>query len=881
MRRRDPDYPSLRLANRLLEAFCQPELLEEVRGDLEEVYQERCTRMRPGWARLLYGIEVISFFRAPFRQRARAFQQARGPIMWKNYTRVALRTMRRHAIYTGINVSGLALGNACCILMLAFVRHEWGYDTFHEKTDRIHRVVSVQQDRTGKVKRTARVPAPLAPALTEEYPGIVQHVRLMEGRAVVQQGDQVFREEMLFVDASMLEVFSFPLRRGDPVEALSDLYSVVLSASMAEKYFGEDDAIGQVLQVAIGGDEVQDYTVTGVAEEIPSQSSIAFDFLARLEPHPNYRQMGENWTSSFLNTYVVLATPAFAEGFEAQSLPFVEKYFAEWLSKGRERGTLTEGRDAWQLELQPITAVHLDPDVQWGLLPASHVQSSYVLAGIALLVLLIACINFVTLALARSTSRAKEVGVRKVVGALRGQVVRQFWGEAFLMSLLALLLGFGLALLSLSTFNTLADKSLSLGMLVEGPMLLGLSGVVLVVGLLAGGYPALVLARYRPVDVLKGQLKTGRYRWGRPLVVVQFALSIALIINTLIMAQQLAFMHTKDLGFDTEQVAVIPMRGAQQQAEHLREVLRQEALQREDIVQVASVNNVFTRGWMSTTVTVEDDPIRLFIYWVDYDFIALMGLDLQEGRAFSRDFVGDLDSAMVVNEAMQQAFAAYGQVGERLDLWEGQYPIVGAVRDFHAFSLHQAIDPSALILSEKHSLGNLLVKMQPDDIPATLAFLEAQWKQFIPDKPFDFVFLDESVQQQYEADARWSRIVQYAAFLAILIACLGLFGLAALSVTQRTKEVGIRKVLGASVRSLVTLLTRQFVVIIGFAIALAVPLAYFAMQRWLDDFAYRIDISWWIFLAAGAAALGVALVTVSVHVIRAALADPVDSLRYE
>ncbi len=622
--------------------------------------------------------------------------------------------------------------------------------------------------------------------------------------------------------------------------------------------------------------------MTGIVADPPSHSSIDFDFLLRLEPSRSYREMAESWTSSFLITYVEVTEPRVAEGFETRSLPFVEHYFAERIASGRERGMLSQGNDAWQLQLQPIEAVHLDPEVRWGLVPASNPSYSYVLSGIALLVLLIACINFVTLALSRSVDRAKEVGVRKVVGALRAQVVRQFWGEALLMSLLALLLGFGLAALFLSTFNTLAAKSLSLPMLWEGPMLVGLGGLVLVVALVAGGYPALALARYRPVEVLKGRLKAGRrHRWSRMLVVVQFSLSVALIVSTLIMAQQLDFLRTKDLGFEAEQVAVLPMLGGRQRARQLREVLRQEAVHRDDIVHVSSVNNLFSRGWMSTTLQVEDRPVRVYVYWVDYDFIETMELDLLNGRSFSRDFAADVDSALIVNEALQRAFSGQGPVVERLELWEKQRPIVGVVKDFHAFSLHQAIEPTLFILSEEQSAGNLLVKIRPDDIPATLAFLEEQWQQIFPDKPFDFVFLDESVQQQYEADARWSRIVWYAAFLAVLITCLGLFGLAALSVTQRTKEVGIRKVLGASVRSLVALLSKQFVAMVLLAIVLATPLAYLTMQRWLEDFAYRIEISWGIFLIAGLTALVIALLTVSYHVVRAALANPVESLRYE
>ena len=730
-------------------------------------------------------------------------------------------------------------------------------------------------------ERVANTPAPLGPAFVAEYPGIRQAVRLMEGSAVVRRGDQVFTEEMLFTDASMLDLFSFTLLQGTPGEALADLHAIVLTASMAEKYFGTDDPMGQTLQVSLDG-QPRAYAVTGVVADPPSHSSLDFDFLMRLEPHPNYQQVGEVWGSSFLSTYVEVADPGLAEEFATRSQAFVEKYFAERIADSREQGWLSPDEDAWQMELQPMQAIHLDPGIRGGQARVSNPLYAYVLSGIALLVLLIACINFVTLSLLRAVDRAREVGVRKVVGAVQGQVVRQFWGEALLMSVLALLLGIGLALFFLPTFNALAAQRLPASSLVTGSMGVGLIGLVLVVGLVAGGYPALVLARHRPVDVLKGRPGAGRrHRWSRALVVVQFTLSTALIASTLIMARQLDFMRTRDLGFAAEQVVVVPMQGGPQEARQVRTVFREEAARRDDILHVSSVNNAFSRGWMSTTLQVDERPVQVYVYFVDYDFVELMGLDLLNGRSFSRDFPADVDSALIVNESLQRVFGGQGAVGERLTFSEAPMPIVGVVRDFHAFSLHRPIEPSVFILSEGQSVWNLLIKIRPDDIPATLAFLEEWWRQVVPDKPFDFVFLDESVQRQYEADVRWGRIVQYAAILAVLIACLGLFGLAALSVTQRTKEIGIRKTLGASARGLVGLLTRQFVAMVLVAAVLAAPLAYFAMQRWLQDFAYHIEMSWQTFLMAGLAALGVALLAVGYHVFRAARVNPADTLRYE
>ena len=803
--------------------------------------------------------------------------------MLKNYLKITLRNLGKQKVYAFINIVGLAVGIAFCALIFLYVRDELTFDRFHEQGDRIFRVT--QQDRTpeGNVESTwTWQPMPLAPTLLAEIPEVEQAVRFFDQTLLVRRGEVTFEEGLVFADPSIFDIFTFPFQRGDPATALADLNSIVLSETAARKYFGEEDPVGQTLEVRFG-DAFESVTVTGVLEPIPGNSSIRFDYLMPFAKLPNaYEWIAnrtERWTVSSFYVYVLLNEGASAAAVQAKLPAFRAAHIPDEEERARAEGWAGEGPPR-TYGLQPLQEIHLDTAVQGGLTPASDPKYSYILAGIALALLFIACINFMTLAIGRSAGRAREIGVRKVVGAQRRQLMLQFWGEAVLMSVLALGVGIALAELFLPTFNTLAAKELSFDYLQSGTTLAALAGLVLLVGLLAGGYPALVLSGLRPIETLNQRLRLGGSNvLTRSLVVVQFALSVFLIVGTLVMLQQIDYLQSKNLGFNKEHVVVIPTHDLSGNV--LLERFRQELGRRTDIVGITGMNNAFTRGWSREGWDYQGEQKRAYVYAVAPNFLEVMELDLVAGRTFDPNLATDSTEVVLVNEAFVRDFGWAEPVGQQLDGFYNEPVVVGVFKDINYLSLHQAIDPMVLTINPEWSLHHLLVRIAPTDIPVTLAALRATWQASAPDVPFQYSFLDDDLNKQYENEQRWSRIVGYGAGFAILIACLGLFGLAALSVTGRTKEIGIRKVLGASVANVALLLSKDFAKLVFVGIVLAVPVAYLVMQRWLEDFAYRVDIGVPLFVLAGVLALTIALLTVSYQAIRAALADPVQSLRYE
>jgi putative ABC transport system permease protein len=647
--------------------------------------------------------------------------------------------------------------------------------------------------------------------------------------------------------------------------------------------------------VESGGHDRYDFTVTGVLAPIPDASSLQFDFVLPFRQYDTIR-IGSNDWGGRTSLYLLLAEGQSADAFEATLPPFTAVEFAERIEDRREAGFLAAGDaakdEAFRLVLQPLRALHLTPEM-----PVSYEQTphnplySTILIGIALLVLGIACINFVILSVGRSTGRAREVGVRKTLGAQRGQLVQQFWGEALLMSLVALGLGVALAALALPAFNSLTGQELTLGALDGVPGLVGLGALVLVVALLAGSYPALVLSGFQPVRVLKGGARArGTSRFTRGLVVLQYALSIALIVCTLVIYQQLDYLLNRDLGFRSDQIVVVHTPGLD--SEQRRGVLtafRDEVEGRDGVTNVVRTAYSFTRsydtyGWIAADGT----PITVHNFGVDYDYLDLLGMKLAAGRNFSPDFPSDSTQSVIVNEAFVREYAIADPIGHVLtgmdDTFFGTNPtIIGVVKDFHFESLHDEVAPAMLNMHPDYYVGmnHMLAKVAPDALPAALASMEATWARVFPDRTFSYSFLDEDMAAQYEAERRWRTIFTYASGLALLVACLGLFGLATLVVARRRKEIGVRKVLGASAGRVALLVVKDFALLVGIATVLAWPLAFAGMRRWLADFAYHIDMPWWVFPAAGGAALMLALATVSYHALRAATSDPVKSLRYE
>ncbi len=809
--------------------------------------------------------------------------------MLKHYLSTALRQLGRQKLFGAINVFSLAIGLAFCLLVLLFVRDELSYDQFHTNADRIHRLYRDVVEPSSPFDRELSMPIPAGPAMQATFPEVEAFVRLDFPNAAltVRHGETMVEQDgILAADPAFFDVFSFPLLSGRPETALAGPYSVVLTESVARRYFGEADALGQRIELRLGEGYV-DLLVTGVAAPPPTGSSVQFEVLI---PYDLFvRRLGamqravDSWGATRSITYVMLREGADAANVQTQMPQFMETHLGSIFDQMRANGVLTTDGPPAVYRLQPMTDIHLNPEVPPGITPPSDPRYAYILGAIALAVLLIACINFTLLALGRSTRRAKEVGVRKAMGAQPRQLAAQFWGEAVLLSALALGIGIGLAALFLPVFNELAGKTLHFGA-VEG---LWAGGALLVLlamtSLIAGGYPALVLARLQPVASLRNRAQVGgRSLLANGLVTAQFTLSVFLIVSTLVMAQQLRHLRTHNLGYQGEQVVVIPTRGLD--SDTVLDRYRSLAEAEPTIDRVSGSNFAFGRGLWRRGFRYEGELKQVVSLRIADNYLETLRMDLIQGRDLDPQRASDSTSSILVNEALARDFGWDNPVGRQLPVeWGGlQNPtIVGVVRDFHFEALQAEVAPAVLYTTSSDPVLNVLVRIQPDAIPATLDQLRATWASLTHDVPFQYSFLDADMDQLYQSEERWSQIIGYGALFAVLIAGLGLFGVATLAAARRTKEVGIRKVLGASAAQLVLLLSKDFVVLVGIAIAIAAPVGYLAMRQWLDSFAARIDLGPRVFLLAGALALLVALATVSIQALRTATTDPVKALRYE
>ncbi len=792
--------------------------------------------------------------------------------MLKNYLKIALRNLRKHRGYTVINVAGLGVGLASCVLILLFVQDERSYDRFHANADRIVRVALDDIDANGNVSRFARVGAPWGPALVQDFPEVEKSVRFRYvGSVLFRQDDvQVYEANGLYTDPAVFDVFTLPFIHGNPETALAEPDGLVLTETMAEKYFGDDDPLGKTLTI-----EDTDVTITGVVEDVPANSHFSFDFLRPFAVHAAARpDWMDNWGRYNYHVYLLLRDAAAAEALQDKLPAFLPRHVDEVTAA------------TTKVVLQPLTRIHLHSRRSREFEANGSMATVYILSAIALFILLIACINFMNLATARSASRAKEVGLRKVVGAHRHQLIGQFLGEAILVSFLALVAGLALVELFLPAFNTLTGKTLSTYYAQDAGLVLALLTLGLVVGGLSGSYPAFFLSAFRPASVLKGDLPTGTHaaRLRKILVIAQFTISIVLLIGVGVVFEQLGFIQNKNLGFNKEQVVMIPMRDSNVQQNYI--AMKEAFLQHPNVLKAAASSGTLGGGDWGISIRAEGAPdeetLSTRMLCIDYQYLETMEMDLVAGRKLSEAFPSDAEDAFLINEALAQQLGWDDPLSRRLQVggdWR-KGAIVGIVKDFNFRSLHEAVDPMVMFFAPENMLV-FSVRIRSENAGSTLDHLRATWQQFAPDRPFVYSFLDESFARQYEADEQFGEVFSYFALLAVVIACLGLFGLASFTAEQRTKEIGIRKVLGASVAGIVLLLSKDFARLVGIALVLAAPLAYLAMTRWLENFAYRIEISWRIFLIAGSLALATAVLTVSYQAIRAALADPVKALRYE
>ena len=807
--------------------------------------------------------------------------------MLKNYVKIALRHVQRHRSYAFINIAGLAVGMASSLLILFYVQDEWSYDRFHEKADRLYRLgTDFQPPDDGPINRANTVGWPVGRALAATYPEVERILYLRPTSLPIKHDGRYFYENVLYADTNFFEAFSFPLVKGDPKTALQDPFTLVVTEEMERKYFGGESALGQTITL----DDSLLFTVTGVARDVPTNSHLTFDLLISFEtfcilrPNDCERHFSNGWFHVNMFNYALLRKGVSGDAFAEKVAGFVMEQAGSIFSDIGYTVTL---------QLEPVKEIYLRSNRGNRLGPTSDITYVYILSSVALFVLLIATINFMNLATARSADRAKEVGVRKVVGSSRAGLMGQFLSESFLTCLLATVLALGLLSLALPFFNDLAGKTITMGMLLSARFTPWLVGLVLGISVLGGLYPAFVLSGFKPVETLRGSYATSRRgrRLRQGLVVFQFTLSCALIVSTLVVFNQLRYMQQQDLGFDKEQVLVLDARTApwpwatrtQQYKTVKNALIEHRAVEHVSASFVAPGRS----GWRGQIAFPEgraaDEGLLIEYLPVDHDFAKTFRLQVIAGRDFSTAFETDRDEALLINEA---AVAAMGwgtpqeALGKRLKTSGKDGRVIGVVKDYHHHGLQQAIGPMVMAIAPFYNFFSLRIATD-DDVPATLAHLEQVWNSFFAGYPFTYFFLDEDYDRQYRAEERLTKIFALFASLAVLIACLGLFGLAAYTAQQRTKEIGIRKTLGASILSIIALLSRDFIKLVLLACLVATPVAYVAMQRWLEVFAHRIDLSGWIFLLAGALALATALLTVSYQAIKAALTDPVKALRYE
>jgi putative ABC transport system permease protein len=799
--------------------------------------------------------------------------------MLKNYLKSAFRNIKRHKGYASINIAGLAIGMACCILIVMYIATELSYDRYHENADRIFRL-GLDANVGGSKVVTPISNVPSAPALIQEYPEVLDAVRIRTvSRTSVEYEDKQFYENgILYADNSIFSIFTFPMTRGDPKTALETAYSVVLTEDTAKRYFGDQDPVGKTLTL----NNESNFVITGVMKNVPPNSHFTFDMLCSYETlYDGNREIMEEWFNFRDYTYLLLS-----EGFDYREL---EDKFPALIEK-HMGSTLQALGGEINFFLQPLTSIHLHSNLENEMSPNSSITYIYIFAAVALFILCIACINFMNLATARSSTRAKEVGMRKVVGAGRKELIRQFLGESFLYSILSLMMALLLSRLALPFVKSLSGQDLGIDLTRVPWFIPGLIGFALFVGLLAGSYPALFLSAFRPSQVLKGNLKAGSAHspLRSILVVSQFMISISLIIGTGIILSQIRFMKNKSLGFDKENVLVVEIRDR-----NMRKSLDSIKAEIHKVPGVLSVSSTSLVPGQEPSVQpfipegyTEKQAQLMEIFWVDHDFFPTLGMEIVEGRNFSLEFGTDSSSAVIINETAARRYGWENPIGktirapgDEITEWD-TYTVVGVVKDFHRTSLRSVIAPQ-IIGNDPGRFDELVIRIAPENLDSTLGLLKGKWEGINPQHPFDFFFLDTLLDSQYGAEERLSDILSAFSVFAIFIACLGLFGMASFAAEQRTKEIGIRKVLGASVPGVVALLSKDFLKLIAMANLIAWPLAYFGMHKWLQNFAYKTGINVWIFIFTGVIALGIALATVSYQSVKAALLDPVKAIKYE
>lgn len=800
--------------------------------------------------------------------------------MLKNLFKIALRNIFKDKVYSAINILGLTIGITCSIFLFMYILDELSYDRYHTNANNIYRIVSnIKEPDNAFTWAVAQVP--MAQELRNNYPEVKNAVRFYgTGRTLYKNGEKQFNEEGFYLtDSTVFDMFSYEFLAGDVNTALDNPFSIVLTETIAKKYFASaTEALGQSLQ----NKENQEYKITGVIKDVPYNTHFRFDALISRSSRPN--SDGGSWGNFGVFTYIQLP-----DGYDLSKMyASLDKIVKERVNPIFEQYNIKIG-----YELQRITDIHLHSKIQDEAEEGGDISVIYIFGAVSAFMLIIACINYMNLATARSANRAKEVGVRKVMGSQRKQLIMQFITESVVLTLIALVLSILLIYALLPAFNSLANKHLPFNYILQTPVVLTLLGVTLFSGIVGGSYPAFYLSGFNPVNVLKGKLSTrgGSVVFRRVLVVLQFSISIFMLISTLVVFDQLNYMRNKDLGFDKERVVKLTL--SERELRQKADVLVNRLKQAPEVAGVGTATSVPGQGVGKLLLKVEDNQGKMVdrgvdLFNADFDFVKTMGMHIVQGRDFSRDVSSDTTYAVLVNEAMVKRMAWDDPIGKKF-VFEGAGPnnqdiekrVVGVLKDYHQNSLYDAIEPIMVILNDENYF--VLVRTEEGDVKKSLAAVENVWKDLFPNNTFQFEFLDQDFNSQYKADEKRSLIFTVFSSLTILIACLGLIGLAAFTTEQRTKEIGVRKVIGASVPNLVNLVSREFFVLVGIGMVIAFPFAWYFTDNWLQNFAYRIELKgeWLTFLVSALLAFAITLLTVGYHVMRAAHANPVKSLRDE
>lgn len=795
--------------------------------------------------------------------------------MIRSYIKTAFRNLWRNKAFSVINIVGLSVALACCMLILLYTMDEVSYDGFNVNKDKIYRLVVNSISPAGTTNKYASTGMMQGPSFKRQIPEIENFVRIQSANYTVKRGVEVFDEDALYADSNFFSVFTFPLIGGDPKTALNDPHSVVLSEDLAKKYFGNQNAVGKILELKVN-EKFQPFLVTAVAKKSPQNSSIKIKMLLPLKASDSYSD--NQWINSFLNTFFTIKPGATIKAVEGK----IAKIYNQDAAEQIKEAALKYGfKDKMQYVLQPFLQMHTSTDypADNGLTDASSPVYSYILTGIALFILLIACINFVNLTVAQSLKRAKEIGIRKVVGGERRQLIIQFLGESYILSFIAFILGLVLVQLALPVFNQLANKALSFSYLLSAKLVVGYISIFLFTGLLAGFYPALVLSGFNPVQSLYNRQQfAGKNYLAKSLVILQFTLATFFIISTITIYSQFDYLMHFDLGYNDKNVLSIHTDSPDKQ---------KLALFKTELLKNSSIKSVTADqgGRWGTIAHINNGQQTNFdIKHVDENYLPLFEIPIVQGRNFSKDMVSDSSNAVLVNETFVKQAGWKNPIGQVVDFFYNnhkKYNVIGVVKDYHFLSLTEKMSPQLFSMKPSYPFGNIFIKIQGNNTAVPLNYIQKLFKQIFPFKPYQYAFKDAQNAEQYDKEAKWKQIVTFSAVLTIFISCIGLFGLATLSAERRKKEIGIRKVLGASVEVIVRKLSTDFLKLVMLSAVIASPAAWWAMHKWLENYPYRIAINTWIFLFAALLVILVALVTVSFHAIKAALANPVDSLRSE